>query len=57
MKILLESLLVLVPFCTTITLWSFLFMAGMADRDETLRLTDGENWHPVADEDFDLHHQ
>ncbi len=55
MKILLESLLVLVPFCSTLTLLACLFMAGAADRDETLRLSDGENWHPVEGEDFNLH--
>lgn len=58
MKIMFELLLVLAPvFFLAVMLWACLFMAGMADRDEALRLADGENWHSDADEDFEPSHQ
>lgn len=58
MKILFELLLVFVPFLfLAVMLWACLFAAGRADRDEALRLADGENWHPVGDEGFELQHQ
>lgn len=60
MKILFESLLslvVLVPVFMTILLLSCLFMAGLADRISARRFSDGENWQPVASDDFEAHRQ